>query len=80
MLSFNVHTFRFICGLFSHSSIVHDQITIAYYVIVIPEMSRAASTSGTIKVSLFEQNFDVPLAFNEKKQPEFFLPNKQGTL
>ena len=69
--SVKVRMIRFNCGLFSHSSIVHDQNMITYELIVTPEMCKAAFTSGNLKVTLFEENFDVPVAFNRRKQSKF---------
>ena len=69
--SVKVHVLRFNCGLFSHFSIVLDQNTITYLFIVNPKMCKAAFISQSIKVTSREENFDVPIAFNEKKLPNF---------
>ena len=45
MCSVKVHVFRYNCGMFSHTSYVHDQNSITYDMIVTPEMCRLASTS-----------------------------------
>ena len=45
MCSFKVHVFRYNCGMFSHTSYVHDQNSITYDMIVRPEMCRLASKS-----------------------------------
>ena len=43
MCSVKVHEFRYNCGMFSHTSYVHDQNYITYDMIVTPEMCRLAS-------------------------------------
>ena len=43
--SVKVHVFRYNCGMFSHTSYVHDQNSITYDMIVTPEMCRLASKS-----------------------------------
>ena len=45
MCSVNVHVFRYNCGMFSHTSYVHDQNSITYDMILTPEMCRLASKS-----------------------------------
>ena len=45
MCSVKVHVFRYNCGLFSHTSYVHDRNSITYDMIVIPEKCRLASKS-----------------------------------
>ena len=45
MCSVKVHVFRYNCGMFSHTSYVHDQNSITYDMIVTPEMCRLASKS-----------------------------------
>ena len=45
MCSVKVHVFRYNCGMFSHTSYVHDQNSITYDMIVTPEMCRLASNS-----------------------------------
>ena len=45
MCSVKVHVFRYNCGMFSHTSYVHDQNSITYDMTVTPEMSRLASKS-----------------------------------
>ena len=43
VFSVKVHVFRYICGVFSHNSYVHDQNSITYDMIVTPETCRHAS-------------------------------------
>ena len=43
MCSVKFHVFRYIWGMFSHTSYVHDQNSITYDMIVTPEMCRLAS-------------------------------------
>ena len=45
MCSVKVHVFRYNCGMFWHTSYVHDQNSIIYDMIVTPEMCRLASKS-----------------------------------
>ena len=45
MCSVKVHVFRYNCGMFSHTSYVHDQNTITYDMIVTPERRRLESKS-----------------------------------
>ena len=45
MCSVKVHVFQYNCGLFSHTSYVHDQKIITYDMIVTPEMCRLPSKS-----------------------------------
>ena len=49
MCSVKVHVFRYNCGMFSHTSYVHDQNSITYDMIVTPEMCRLASKSKKAK-------------------------------
>ena len=70
MCSVKVHVFRYNCGMFSHTSYVHDQNSITYDMIVTPEMCRLASKSKKIKITAFE-NFDVPIEFDTKTQSNF---------
>ena len=45
MCSVKVHVFRYKCGMFSHTSYVHEQNSITYDMIVTPEKCRLASKS-----------------------------------
>ena len=45
MCSVMFHVFRYNCGMFLHTSYVHDQYSITYDMIVTPEMCRLASES-----------------------------------
>ena len=45
MCSGKVHVFRYNCGMFSHTSYVHDQNSITYDLIVTHEMCRLTSKS-----------------------------------
>ena len=71
MCSVKVHVFRYICGMFSHTSYVHDQNSITYDMIVTPEISRLASISKNIKITSFDESFDVPIEFDVKTQSNF---------
>ena len=71
MCSVKVHVFRYNYGMFSHTSYVHDQNSITYDMIVIPEMCRLASKSKKIKITAFDENFDVPIEFDTKTQSNF---------
>ena len=66
MCSVKVHVFRYNCGMFSHTSYVHDQNSITYDMIVTPEMCRLASKSKKIKITAFDENFYVPIEFDTK--------------
>ena len=68
MCSVKVHVFRYNCGMFSHTSYVHDQNSISYDMRVTPEMCRLASKSKKIKITAFDENFDVPIEFDRKTQ------------
>ena len=68
MCSVNIHILRFNCGLFSHSSFVHDPETITYHLVVTPEMYEAASISRSVKATFFENNFNLLIALKEKNQ------------
>ena len=57
--------------MFSHTSYVHDQNSITYDMIVTPEMCRFASKSKKIKVTAFDENFDVPIEFDTKRESNF---------
>ena len=57
--------------MFSHTSYVHDQNSITYDLIVTPEMCRLASKSKKIKITAFDENFDVPIEFDTKTQSNF---------
>ena len=43
MRSVKVHVFRYACGMFSHTSYVHDQNSITFDIFLTPEMCRLAS-------------------------------------
>ena len=57
--------------MFSHTSHVHDQSSITYDMIVTPEMCRLASKSKRIKITAFDEKFDVPIEFDTKTQSKF---------
>ena len=63
--SVKVHVFRYNCGMFSHTSYVNDQNSITYDLIVRPEMCRLASKSKRLKITSFDENFDVPIEFEK---------------
>ena len=69
--SVKVHEFRYNCGMFSHTSYVHDQNIITYDMIDTPERCRLASKSKKIKITAFDENFDVPIEFDKKTQSNF---------
>ena len=71
MCSVKVHVFRYNCGMFSHTSYVHDQKSITYYMIFTPEMCTLALKSIKIKILAFDENFDVPIEFDTKTQSIF---------
>ena len=71
MCSVKVHVFRYNCGMLSHTSYVHDQNSITYDMIVTPEMCRLTSKSKKIKITAFDENFDVPIEFDTKTQSNF---------
>ena len=71
MCSVKVHVFRYNCGMFSHTSYVRDQNSITYDMIVTPEISRFASKPKKIKITAFDENFDVPIEFDVKTQSNF---------
>ena len=59
------------CGMFSHTSYVHDQNSITYDMIVTSEMCRLASKSKKIRITAFDENFHVPIEFDVKTQSNF---------
>ena len=72
MHSVKAHVFRYNCGMFSHTSYMHDQNSITYDIIVTPQMCRLASKSKKkIKITAFDENFDVPIEFDTKTQSNF---------
>ena len=71
MCSVKVHVFRYNCGMFSHTSYVHDQNSITYDLTVTPQMCRLASKSKKIKITAFDENFDVPIEFYTGTQSNF---------
>ena len=71
MCSVKVHVFRYNCGTLSQTSYVHDQNSITYDMIVTPELCRLASKSKKIKITAFDENFDVPIDFDVKTQSNF---------
>ena len=71
LCSVKVHVFRYNCGIFSHTSYVHDQNSITYDLIVTPEMCRFAWKARKIKITAFDENFDVPIEFDGKSQSNF---------
>ena len=66
MCSVKVHLFRYKCGIFSHTSYLHDQNRITSDMNVTAEMCRLASKSKKIKITSFDDNFDVPIEFDVK--------------
>ena len=68
MCSVKVHVFRYKCGMFSHTSYVHDQNSITYDMIITPEMCTLASKSKKIKITAFDESLDVPIEFDVKTQ------------
>ena len=62
---------RFNCGMYSHSSIVHNQNMITYDKIVTPEACALAATTKIIKVSEFGKIFSVSIEFDVLKQSNF---------
>ena len=52
--------------MFSRTSYVHDQKSIAYNTIVTPELCTLASKSKKIKIISFDENVDVPIEFDTK--------------
>ena len=71
MFSVKVHVFRHTCGLFSHTSYVHDQNCITYEMIVTPKTCKLESNSKNIKTTSFDEYFDVPIEFDVKTQSSF---------
>ena len=71
MCSVKVHVFRCNCGVFLHTSYVHDQNSITYGTIVTPEMCRLASKSKKIEFTAFDENFDVSIEFDTTTQSNF---------
>ena len=65
MCSVKVNVFRYNCGRFSHTLYVHDQNSIIYDMIVTPEVCRFATNSKKIKISAFDENFDVLIELDE---------------
>ena len=66
MYSVKVHVFPYNYGMFLHTSYVHHQNSITYDMIVTPEMCTLASKSTKIKITAFDENFDVPIEFDAK--------------
>ena len=71
MCSVKVHVFRYKCGMFSHTSYVHDQNSITYDMIVTSGKCRLAWKSKKLKIAAFDENFDVPIEFDVKTQSNF---------
>ena len=71
MCSVKVHVFRYNRGMFSHTSYVHNQNNITYDMIVTLEKCRLASKSRKIKITTFDENFDVLIEFDTKPQSNF---------
>ena len=67
MCSVKVHVFRYIYGLFSHTSYVHDQNSITYDMIVIPEMCRLASKSKKSKSQHLMKILMFPLSLIQRR-------------
>ena len=57
MCSVKVYVFRYNCGMFLHTSYVHDQSSITYDRIVTPEVCRLATTSKKMKITAFDDKF-----------------------
>ena len=64
MCSVKMHVFRYNCGIFSHTSYVHDPNSINYDMIVTPEMCRLTSKSKKIKITSSDETFDVRNEFD----------------
>ena len=71
MCSVKVHVFRYNCGIFPHTSYVHDQNSSSYDMIITSEMCRLASKSKKIKILTVDETFDVPIEFDTKTQSSF---------
>ena len=71
MCSVKVHVFRYNCGMFSHMSYVQEQNSITYDMILTPEMCRLASKSKKVKITAFDENFNVLIEFDVKTQSNF---------
>ena len=50
---------------------MHDQISVTYDTIVTPEKCRVASKSKKIKITAFDESFNVPIEFDTKTQSNF---------
>ena len=58
--------------MFSHTSYVHDENRITHDIIVTPEMYGLASKlKKKIKITAFDEKFDVPIEFDTKIQSNF---------
>ena len=57
--------------MFSRTSYVYNQNSITYDMIVTPELCRLASKSKKIKITAFDENFDVLIEFDVKTQSNF---------
>ena len=71
VFSVKVHVFRYNLGMFSHTSYVHDQNSNTYDMIVTLEMCRLASKAKKMKITAFDENFDVPIEFDTTTQSNF---------
>ena len=58
------------CGMFSHTLVVHDQNTVACYLISTPKLYKGASASEKVKAKSFEDNFDLLIIINQKMQSD----------
>ena len=61
MCSVSVNVLKYHCGMFSHSSIVHDAPLITYHLIVSPEQCKQANRTGKLTVNDFQDKFDMKL-------------------
>ena len=71
LCSVKVHIFRYNCGMFSHTSYVHDQNSITYGMMVTPEKCILASKSKKNEITSFDKNLDEPIEFDVKTQSKF---------
>ena len=55
----------------SHSSIIHNQNSITYNLIISPEQCALASKKREIVVKEFGHTFTLPIKFNEKIQSNY---------
>ena len=67
MCSVSVNVLKYHCGMFSHSSIVHDAPLITYHLIVSPEQCKQANRTGKLTVNDFQDKFDIEIELNNRK-------------